>query len=690
MKRALLHRSSRGRAAGRYGRRFTGIASLRRRLQLLPLLVLALPLFALEPSEWKNRQPLAVEQAGVVKLALPPATLDLARANLEDLRLVDAAGREVPFIVDRERPATPPTRRAPRDFRATVLDSATQLTLETGTEAPVDSVLLTTPAPGFLKAARLEISADGQTWQTIENGVPVFRQFGTEQIRLPLGRRAAAHVRITLDDTRTPPVPFVGATLVLAPSAPHAVTRPLTVRIAGREEFENETLLTLDLGAAHVPLAALEFVSPDPLFARNVTVAARQLENDAAVERPLARGAIYRIGIDGLPARAQLEVPVDFTADSRELLVHIQNGNSPLLALDEVRAQQRPVWLVFHATAAGNYALLTGNPDVSAPRYDLTALAATLRDASPSPLAPGPAELNPGYRRVDPLATTPLLGGALDPAPWGFRKAVRLTTAGVQQLELDLDVLAHAQGNIGDVRLLHDGAQIPYLVERPALTRTAPVVIAPANDPKHPRVSRWQLKLPHAGTPITRITLTSPTALFQRQLTLTEKISDARTGDVVRPLASATWSHAPGNEPALVLTLNFPPATDTLVLETDNGDNPPLALAAALASYPVTRLLFKTEFASPASNGVEGLAIYYGNPEVAAPRYDLSLVAGQILAAEKHVATLDVEQVVKANGWPAGALSAAKGGVLFWTVLGVVVVVLLVVVAKLLPKSPGR
>src|SRR4051812_42910340 len=37
------------------------------------------PLRALEPNEWQNRQALAVEQAGVLKVALPPATLDLAR-----------------------------------------------------------------------------------------------------------------------------------------------------------------------------------------------------------------------------------------------------------------------------------------------------------------------------------------------------------------------------------------------------------------------------------------------------------------------------------------------------------------------------------------------------------------------------------------------------------------------------------
>src|SRR4051812_28335139 len=36
-------------------------------------------------------------------------------------------------------------------------------------------------------------------------------------------------------------------------------------------------------------------------------------------------------------------------------------------------------------------------------------------------------------------------GAAIDISRWRFRKAVAIPRAGVQQLELDLDVLAHAQ-----------------------------------------------------------------------------------------------------------------------------------------------------------------------------------------------------------------------------------------------------
>ena len=95
-----------------------------------------------------------------------------------------------------------------------------------------------------------------------------------------------------------------------------------------------------------------------------------------------------------------------------------------------------------------------------------------------------------------------------------------------------------------------------------------------------------------------------------------------------------------------MLPLDSPPEGDTLVLETHNGDNPPIELEKFQAFYPATRVLFK---AQPADE----LLLYYGNPQAAAPRYDLSLVAGQLLAADQAEAALGAEEQLK-KSWGEG------------------------------------
>jgi hypothetical protein len=654
-----------------------------------PSLLLALGLVlsttaarALEVSDWKSRQTLAVDRTGAIKLALPPATLDLARPGLEDLRLLDPAGREIPFVIEQPAPVQPAVTREPKSVHTNLTNAATQLVIETGSgTTPFDTVTLLTPAPNFIKSARVEISADGRQWETIRSGALVFRQFGAEQLAVALEGRPAAQVRVTLDDARSEPIPFTGATLRLSAASPPPATAPLPVELLRRDEFASETVLTLDLGARNVPLAALEIRTTEPLFARRVSVAVRELRDDAMVERVLAGGPMWRVATEGLPPSAQLELPLDFRASSRELFVHLDNGDSPPIAITEVRMRQRPLWLEFRAGEAGTYTLLSGNNQVAAPRYDLAALAPALREAQPITVTPGPAEPNPGYRRPDPLADAPLLGAALDPAPWHYRKTVGLTAGGVQEMELDLDALAHARPGFGDLRLVREGTQVPYLIERAALSRSLPLAPVPASDIKPPTLSRWEIKLPHAGLPLNRLTLRSSSILFQRRVRLFEKIPDGRDGTVERTLAEADWSHTPGHDPALVLWFNGVPTTDTLTIETANGDNPPLLLTGVQATYPVVRLLFKTE---PGP-----LSFYYGNPDASPPRYDLSLVAGQILAAEKSVATLGAEEKARSDGWSAPWLSGLRGGPILWIALGLVVVVLLVVVAKLLPKPPA-
>ncbi len=127
-----------------------------------------------------------------------------------------------------------------------------------------------------------------------------------------------------------------------------------------------------------------------------------------------------------------------------------------------------------------------------------------------------------------------------------------------------------------------------------------------------------------------------------------------------------------------MLPLFTSPQGETLVLETDNGDNPAIMLTSVEAAYPVVRLIFKPE-SGP-------IALYYGNREAQAPRYDLSLVAERMFIAEKNVATLGAEESLKGGTRTALGLN---GGVWFWGALALVVVGLLVVVAKLLPKPPA-
>jgi hypothetical protein len=291
-------------------------------------------------------------------------------------------------------------------------------------------------------------------------------------------------LRFEVFDQRSQPIPFTGARVHAAAVEP-VPAEAVPVTITGRDENPGETRLTLNLGAANLDVAAVQIDTSEPLFTRQVTVAVPHVAEDVIREQPLAQGVVYRVEVEAQPASSDLTVPVESPVHSRELLLLIKNQDSPPLPITGVRVERRPVYLVFLARSAGTYHLLTGNGRCASPNYDLAALGANLKAVAVSPLKPSALADNPKYRAPEVLAGIQEGGTALDVAAWKFRKVVKLSRAGAQRIELDLDVLSHAQPGFADLRLLRDGKQLPYILEPTsisrALGRVRPAAQLPSN-----------------------------------------------------------------------------------------------------------------------------------------------------------------------------------------------------------------
>lgn len=631
------------------------------------------------PAEWQLTQQFEVATPGLVKLSLPLETLDASRPGLEDLRLHDDVGNEIPYWIQIPASAPKVIRRA-KSFQSSLNTSTTVITLETGLAQPLDGLTLESPSIAFVKSVKVEFSPDGRSWRSLAEGLPIFRQPNGAshlQILIPEGMRP--WLRLTVDDQRSQPIPFTGV-VVHASAGEPGPTELLPITLAERQENPGETRLTLNLGGANVRLAAIEIETPEPLFTRHVSLAIPEVLDDSIRERTLARGSIYRVAIEGQPAVENLSVTLETQVRSRELRVLIDNQNSPPLSITAVRAVRRPVYIVFFARVQGVHHLLTSNPRCAPPRYDIAALGSNLNNTSLSSIRLSPVVTNPNFSAPEVLPGVRSEGSPLDVSGWRFRKAIKLARPGAQQIELDLDVLAHAQTDFQDLRLLKEGKQSPYILERTSINRRLTPTVSATRDAKNPKLSRWIIKLSHPALPITRLSCLSRTPLFQRELTLYEEPADGRGEKYRRTAGSASWVQTPGNQSKeLFITCGSRLETDTLFLETHDGDNPAIELEKFEILYLATRVLFKT---SP----VDNLVLYYGNALVAPPRYDLSLVAGQLLGADKSPASLATEESLKKSLWGEGR-TAGKGGVVFWGILAVVVIALLVIISRLLPAS---
>lgn len=654
------------------------------------------------PPDWKNVQTVQVDQTGLLKLSLPLETLDAARSDLADLRLYDDAGRELSFRVEHPAPA-PKAVRSGKNFRVALAGNTTTATFDTDLAQPLDRLTLETPAGEFIKAVTLEGSNDGQSWQAVVRDQLIFRRDGASRLHIGFTPAAWARLRVTVDDRRAEAIPLTGATVHAADPTP-TPAEPLELKLVERDESAGQTRFTLLAAGARVTLAGLQIEATDPLFTREVTLAYRNYVEGEVRECILARGTIYRVALEGQPAASNLTFAAEAILPTRELILTIQNGDSPPLNVAAIRATRRPVYVAWLAAQPGAFHLLSGNAKCSAPRYDLAALAASTSAKLVLPVNRPALTANPVYRATEALSEIQdmgmFLGPFIDLSKWKFRRQIESTKAGVLQLELDLETLSHAARGFEDLRLVHletlrrpdgvfggsrevrAGQQIPYLIERTSIARSLTPKVENADDPKRPTVSRWRIRLPYPALPVTQFACDTDAPFFQRQVSLVEEVPDERGNVYTVTRASATWTRTlEQRKDRLVLSVS-PPVGDTVMLEIENGDNPPLALKNIAFLHPVTRVIFKT-FAGGAA------FLYYGNPQASRPRYDIDLIARQLLAAEKSKATFGQVETLKKSRWSDAGDLGGKAGWIFWVVLSVVVVALLFVISRLLPKSQG-
>jgi hypothetical protein len=273
-------------------------------------------------------------------------------------------------------------------------------------------------------------------------------------------------------------------------------------------------------------------------------------------------------------------------------------------------------------------------------------------------------------------AQLPTPGAPIDLAT--FRYARDLPAgAGLTSVTLDAAALAH--GRVSDIRIV-DGErrQIPYVIERAdsaiVLALSAPAAAKAGTNPDR-RLPRdagrrtwYRIDLPFVGMPDATLLLETSARVFRRQVTVME---GAALDPAYRRVMNEAWSHddPATSAPRLEVSLPSRLQSDSLFLLVDDGDNDKLPITKAELRLPTYTLRFFRDSGST-------LRVVYGRSDLAAPRYDLALVAAKLKDSTAAEVALGAERAVDD---PTGRVP----GVVFWSLLVGTVVILLLLIARL-------
>lgn len=605
---------------------------------LVPLSLAAAP--AASPSldaMFPRRADVTVEGPGVSRLSLPPEVLSQVQPDLSDMRLLDGAGREIPFAIDgggdAERWISTSVTPRVADFRREESRSELGPTLFTETT----ELLVPEPPPGgawdlvFTPSqnefvARVRVDTVGTRVVVADAPLVKLRSLARDHDRVSLPANAPEVVRVTIESRDG----FLSPRMELRSRSLGAEIDELEIpiAIARKERDLGASVYVLERPRGLVP-GSLRIRTSTAVFDRPVAV---WDEGAGRRESLLGSARIARVDAGGAVAE-ELEVELG-PASGERLRVRITDGDSPALdRIDFTAVVRRPALLFFHDGSSAR--LVFGGGRVRPPSYDLAALApypgetSTGVRAAAQPLFSGsaakPARLS-GLRANDAWLDTPSLGFAqragasIDSRRFSHRRelAVLPSEAGLSRLRLGAEEAAVARADLADLRVVDaDGRQWPFLLEPHAerewreLPRPEPI--------RDGRRSIYTLVLPVTPLSPDQLEIDSPVPFFDRAV----RVKGMDEQGAERVLATSRL-HRRAEDPRPV-TIDIGSARVTaLTIEVEDGDDAPIELEVRVR-VPLHDLYL----VAPKND----YTLLLGDPSGEAPRYELAHVRGVVLAA---------------------------------------------------------
>ncbi len=676
---------------------------------LLAVVVLTGTAFANPEALWSlfpQRARITTTGGGLCRLEVPPEVIGRCRADLADVRILGADGREVPYIVDSPElagtytkvhyGAPPEVINAERssealDDRVTAYRELYELALpRLPADVPAWDLVFSVSRAEFVSRIDVVAIRPGGEQSAIITGGSVFRlpSAGAEKLRLTIPTRDAMRLVITIESQDQG---------YLQPRFSVESSRLLPVHSASKVELEiaeqrsilNTTEIVIDRPRGLVP-RRLAITTTTDTFHRRITV---WDEGPGADPEPLAVSLVLRVA--AVAPVEVLEIPLRTPRGDRLRLV-IENQDSP--PLEDVAFEAlmpRPVLVFSLPKGPPSATLYFGGGRARRPRYDLAALdpqrllpasgetaqqvLAMLDPARARKATLGQIEPNPDYDPSPALAFAMHPGAPIDARLWSHRRTLEIepSTEGLSRLGLLPADLATLQQDLADLRIVDGkGRQWAYLRQGKAHSVAVPIVIAKYRQDK--KTSHYELEAPDGAVILDRIDIEAEAPYFDRDFVLHGRLEDDSTHD----LARGRLVRRAGDPRPTTITLK-PMRVVGLEIEIEDGDDAPLAFRRIEGRTTVPDIYLA------ATTGTYDLLLGYPNAEP--PVYELERVRSTILAVPASRAViggLEPNPSFSSARRLSGAGATQK--LLLWGVLGLAVIILVVLTLRAARQEGGK
>ncbi|MBC8151953.1 MAG: hypothetical protein H7Z72_03495 [Bacteroidetes bacterium] len=314
-----------------------------------------------------------VGQPGYHRIMLPPDVVGRLNSNLTDIRLYHGEA-EVPYRLTREQPDQSAKLIDFEIVSRTSTPKKTTVVLRNRQRGPLRSMTLRVKNTDSRKPGQLSGSADAKTWYALRDELlldptPATNQT-TADLRIDIPTSDYDYYRLVISDSLSAPLNILRAGYDATTASPGTYTPIDKLSFTQRDSSDHKTYVTITRPIpARFDKLRLDFPTAGR-FARNATVGQYRVRNRRRNRTERYVEGIREFRVSGADSNL-VYLPGGLSA--RDLLVVIDNQDSPPLTVRAVQGFQTTTYLTANLAAGTRYQLRFSAADAPAPAYDLTA-----------------------------------------------------------------------------------------------------------------------------------------------------------------------------------------------------------------------------------------------------------------------------------------------------------------------------
>lgn len=376
----------------------------------------------------------ALKQQELLSIRLDSDVFAATQENLADVRLVDAEGKPIPYLLRKRRTTRPRTTRttwpAGHVSARPIDDRGLEITVQADEDEKQrqhpkpNGLSLISPLRNFEQRVRVFTSADGKEWEPAGDEAVIYdysRYMDVRSDSIPFPETERRHFRIVVDDvTAEQQSELLALTRrlrgaeeterteqVLVDRRPFRIDRidfwrevendqatgdekaayPVTKHRVEQDAKKKQTIVHLDV--QRQPLTSLELETPDRNFSRHAVVEVEKVQGVKRTWEKIAEGILSRIEFKNVK-REQLSISFPESRHPQYRVV-IDDRDSPPLQVAAIKAEGNVYEVVYLASPDRTCQLVYGSADAEPAKYDTAALDELLRER----FQPTQAELGP-------------------------------------------------------------------------------------------------------------------------------------------------------------------------------------------------------------------------------------------------------------------------------------------------------